>query len=623
VGHNLTRLSLLSFVVVGISFLSACATYNYAPGIITPSQAVVTSGQSVQFTATFNGMAVSQAIWKVNGVTGGSAATGTVSSSGLYTAPTQLPGAAVSLVVQVGTNGSPSTPASIQFFNPSNFTPGTVAATNNPLVALYSFAAPAGASVQVQFGPNTNYGLQTSGQEVPAGGGTVNIFVAGMLASSTYHMQALIHLADGTQLVDSDHTFATGALASSLLPTLTVPQPGGAALAPGVELLCLDPSTGGNQLTAVVTDVSGNVIWYYDIGPGEWPFPMKLLPNGHMLVVASPVTNAQGVVVPTSANDNEVREIDLAGDVINRITLAQIDSGLADIGVPIRVESLHHDILQLPNGHLILLINYAKTINNQPGVPDGTVVLGDALVDWDPQQGPVWTWSTFDHLPLTHAPYGIADWTHANALVYSPDDGNIILSMRNQNWIVKINYSDGAGDGSVLWTFGNGGDITLPAGEAPIEWNYGQHYPTIVSQSSAGIFSLMFFNNGNGRLVNASNTLCSSPGVVGCYSSVPVFQVDEAAKTAQVQYEDDLAPDYSICCGDALQLPNGDLEYDVAYDILTPGVSFVQEVTEEQTPQLLWQMNISGQLAYRAFRIPSLYPGVVWSQSALAAAARR
>jgi hypothetical protein len=34
----------------------------------------------------------------------------------------------------------------------------------------------------------------------------------------------------------------------------------------------------------------------------------------------------------------------------------------------------------------------------------------------------------------------------------------------------------------------------------------------------------------------------------------------------------------------------------------------------------VWQMNITGQLAYRGFRIPSLYPGVVWTQSAIATA---
>jgi hypothetical protein len=44
-----------------------------------------------------------------------------------------------------------------------------------------------------------------------------------------------------------------------------------------------------------------------------------------------------------------------------------------------------------------------------------------------------------------------------------------------------------------------------------------------------------------------------------------------------------------------------------------PLTSRIQEVTMDPTnPQLVWQVDLSGQLAYRALRIPSLYPGVQW-----------
>jgi hypothetical protein len=267
--------------------------------------------------------------------------------------------------------------------------------------------------------------------------------------------------------------------------------------------------------------------------------------------------------------------------------------------------------LQLPNGHLIFIVQFTKPFS-LPGLEPDTQMIGDAVVDWDPQTRlPVWTWTTFDHIDIHHAPFGYPDWTHSNALVYSPDDGNLILSMRDQNWVIKINYRDGAGDGSILWRLGPGGDFTLPAGDAPMEWNYGQHYPTLLGPNTAGIYSLMFFNNGNNRLVDSNNTVCGSPGAIACYSSVPILQLNEYTKAAQVLSEDKLTA-YSTCCGDALMLPDGNLEYDVAFDEHTPGVSYIQEVTQEQNPQLLWQMNIAGQLAYRGFRIPSLYPGVQW-----------
>jgi hypothetical protein len=42
--------------------------------------------------------------------------------------------------------------------------------------------------------------------------------------------------------------------------------------------------------------------------------------------------------------------------------------------------------------------------------------------------------------------------------------------------------------------------------------------------------------------------------------------------------------------------------------------SEIIEVTQTGSPQTVWQMNITGENAYRGYRIPSLYPGVTWQQ---------
>jgi len=572
---------------------------------VTPSAVLVEAGQSAQFITTGNAGSLVSLTWKVNGVAGGSATSGTITSSGVYTAPLAAPTGNVSITATNTVTNATASPAQVSVFSPKNFAAGTVSTSNNPQVALYNIVAPAGATVQIQFGASTNYGLTSWAQPAPALGGATGILVAGMRANTTYHMQATLQLASGLRAVDSDHVFTTGDLPASLIPNITIPQPAAAGAAPGVELLDLVYTGTQSQLSTLATDLEGNVVWYYTMEPGQYPFPIKLLPNGHMLLVAF-------------EDGNAFREIDLAGNIVFQLQVGDINAGLTAIGASFQnLIQMHHDILKLPNGHYILLCNYFPIL---PGGGQSTT-LGDALVEWDPHaQKPVWTWSTFDHIPQTHAPYGLADWTHANAIAYSPDDGNLILSMRNQNWIVKINYQDGAGDGSILWHLGPDGDFILPSGQAPMEWNYGQHYPTILSPNSAGIFQMMFFNNGNGRLLDASNDACGTPGFVACYSSVPIFELNESAKTAQVLWETKLSPHYSICCGDALVLSNGNIEYDVAFDVNTPNQSFIQEVTPEQTPQLLWQMNITGQLAYRGFRIPSLYPGVEWTQSAIAAA---
>ena len=355
--------------------------------------------------------------------------------------------------------------------------------------------------------------------------------------------------------------------------------------------------SGQTPLAAVATDLEGNVIWYCDLGATN-ALPIKPLPNGHYLLLAAPPLAAAGV-------GNDFQEIDLACNVITDLPLSTVNAAVSGI-FGAQLSTLHHDVAALPNGHWILLVNYNLTINN-------VAVGGDALIDWDPQKGPVWTWATFDHLPLSHAPYGLTDWTHSNAVVYSPTDGNLILSMRNQNWVIKINYNNGAGDGSILWTLGDGGSFTLPPGQAPIEWNYGQHYPTFVSPNSAGVISLMVFNDGNNRLMDSNNDVCGTPGVGACYSSVPIYQLDESAKTATVLWEANLSPYFSLCCGDALILPNGDMEVDIAFDqTVTPGYSDIEEFTQTQAPELVWEMLIYNQLAYRGMRIPSLYPDQVW-----------
>ncbi len=137
--------------------------------------------------------------------------------------------------------------------------------------------------------------------------------------------------------------------------------------------------------------------------------------------------------------------------------------------------------------------------------------------------------------------------------------------MRHQNWVVKVDYQDGAGTGNILWKLGQGGDFTLQGGTDPTDWQYAQHAPAIVGSSSAGIFSLIMMDNGNDRMFPdgglCGNRLLNLP----CYSTVPVFQINEAAKTATLTFHQVLPPSLyrAHSWRQRRGLSNGNFEYDL------------------------------------------------------------
>jgi arylsulfate sulfotransferase len=204
------------------------------------------------------------------------------------------------------------------------------------------------------------------------------------------------------------------------------------------------------------------------------------------------------------------------------------------------------------------------------------------------------------------------DWLHTNAIVYSPDDKALMVSMRHQAWVIKINYNDGAGDGSILWKLGYQGDFNLlpntTNAQDPQDWFNAHHDANIISTTTSGMLDVLMFDNGNRRVLDTSGTLCA--GATPCESRVPVLHLDENAKTAGITFVDKLAPVFSFCGGSARLLRNGNVEFAECAPTTTSADIF--EVTKTSPPQVVWTMHVNGQNAYRGIRVPSLYPGVQW-----------
>ena len=94
---------------------------------IVPSSATVPLGDTQQFAATVTGTSNPSVSWLVNNVVGGNATVGTISSAGLYQAPTSLPSSAVTVTAVSNSNGSTSASAAV-----------TLAGSGTPAISVTS-----------------------------------------------------------------------------------------------------------------------------------------------------------------------------------------------------------------------------------------------------------------------------------------------------------------------------------------------------------------------------------------------------------------------------------------------------------------------------------------------------
>jgi len=96
------------------------------------------------------------------------------------------------------------------------------------------------------------------------------------------------------------------------------------------------------------------------------------------------------------------------------------------------------------------------------------------------------------------------------------------MSIRHQDWVIKIDYQNGAGTGNIHWRLGLDGDFTL-VGDAndPYPWFSHQHDV----EYEFGTSHVSLFDNGNTRFVQFPND--NSRG--------QLWNVDESTMTATLE----------------------------------------------------------------------------------------
>ena len=338
--------------------------------------------------------------------------------------------------------------------------------------------------MHVEFKPLGSNQPWSSTAELPiVPGESTNFLVAGMLPDTTYLMRHVLN--DGT--TSAPLTFKTGPLPTNLaFPTFTVQQ----APSPGTGLtqdivFHVGVSGPAGTVDTVATDLMGNIVWYYDPVANAFPsYAPSLVPGGTVLLLGGKQDRQAGA--------EPLREVDLAGDTLRETNIDAVNAQLAALGQH-SITDFNHDAQRLPNGDTAVLASTPRTINIK-GKP--TLYKGDMVLVLDQNFQVAWAWDPFNWLNVRRLPTlgeRPGNWTHANSIAWSPADGNLVVSLRSQDWVIKIDYANGTGDGHVIWRLGQGGDFRINSTD-PSPWFSHQHDVRYINDTT-----LVLFDNGNTR----------------------------------------------------------------------------------------------------------------------------
>jgi len=513
--------------------------------------------------------------------------------------------------------------------------PAAVFPTAHPLVALFSApACAAGNTRRVVFYRPGGSPMMTNAAAC-TGKTTQNFLVAGMLPNTLYEMRSQVLDASRTVIhTGNTFTYTTGSIDPSQFPPFTAVSPASPAAEayPVVfhALLNIGALFGKPAYFPTATDLSGNVIWYYPVPSSVG----RIEHNGNLWVS---LTNGNA----SQAVGQIGREVDLAGNTVREFNVRTASEELLAMGGP-KITDWHHEIRRiLPSNDILVLasrdisVTNANQCGSTGGVPKTCDVIGDLIVVLNENLAVKWFWDPFTKLtpdnlvninrpallgetcapngpgcspitaidPSTAVVYTTAnDWMHANAAQYTPD-GNIILSVRHQDVVLKINYQNGHGDGRVLWTLGNGGDFSFTTPTTACtgtgynglyQWFTHQHDPEFQTDGSFTVF-----DNGNTR-----KFYCDPEG----NSRGQAYTINEENRTVTPLLDADLGS-YSFALGSAQPVkyqaaPHYSFNSGVIGGFGPQGYSQTTEV--DPSGNIVFNLQ-APTLTYRTFRMTDLY----------------
>lgn len=373
---------------------------------------------------------------------------------------------------------------------------------------------------------------------------THQVPIVGLYANYSNQVQVTLTYKDGTT-EQKTFTIKTGKLPKNLRQTkITVSKSNKSKM-----------QIGNNELTYInktseepfAVDADGNIRWYSTLYSRH---TFVQLSNGHLLI--------QNRTNGNKGSYNVLSETDYLGRIYRRY---RFSDKLGKSSLEQYITAVHHDALELPNHNLLVTISggdkYAEDVIAEIDYKTGKTVK---VIDFKK----LLPSSMYRNYSSTTTKGGKIDWLHMNSLYYDQKTGNLLVSARNQDITMSINYKSGkinwiySGKKKSSWPKKYRSKLLTPAKGTTITG--GQHDLTLLSSKNGKLKVLLYDNNIDVTNGNAKTS--------GKYSQAVQYTIDTKKKTIKQtwSYGKSLGKDnFTRVIGSAQRLSNGNTLIDFGY----------------------------------------------------------
>ncbi len=462
------------------------------------------------------------------------------------------------------------------------------------------------------------------------------IAVMGMKPDRLHNIKIRLQSDDGTTQTSESLQFQTPPLPKNF-PPLQVLTANPEQMEPGLTMFAINIWQDSVSMLdygfILMLDELGEVVWFCETK--DRIADMRITKSGNILY--------------QHGNYRYAYEIDILGRDINRWVGTNLTMLPDDRSVPVRIDTTHHDIMELPNGNLVTFATEINKIESFPTSefdPDAewkpASVVCDSVIEFDRKTGKILDRFELRNI-LDPKRFGYIslgsfwkdkyndrigdlsrDWSHANAMVYLEDEDAMLISFRHLDCIYKVDWKTK----QIKWILGDPDgwapqfeQYLLKPKDSDFAWFYHQHSPQMTPRGT-----LMLYDNGNYRARPFEKAVMAPDN----RSRVLELRIDESSMTFETVFEYDGGSEDRFYCpfyseADSLPKTQNILVTDGGHVELADGTpnddvpgerqwARIFEITRDNPPKRVFEIKFDSGLGskygwsiYRASRIPSLY----------------